>query len=177
MESSVQVPTPRALADLVSRCRQIERFKVQLIAVEESRVAALAAAIFAVRGVLRLSEVPSDKLPARQGRIRHWAIVGGELDDLATPAIRHVRGLLVVDEHEQVKVLSHRTWRGVWRAVTLWRDGVHGLTSRDLMEYLARLAKHAQELAPAAAEALLDRSEAVASTLEVLPGGPRSRDD
>jgi hypothetical protein len=84
------------------------------------------------------------------------------LSDLETPAIKRLDGVLVVDEHEQVKILSRRTWRGGWRLVTLWRDGVQGLSSRDLLEYLARLTILAQERAPAAARELLARSEAVA---------------
>lgn len=177
MQSPVEAPTPRALADLVSRCTQIDRFTVQLVAAEESRIAALAAAIFAMRSVLALVEIPSNKLPSRQGRIQHWALTGGELDEAVTPAIRRLRGALVVDEHEQVKILSNRTWRGVWRAVTLWRNGVDGLSSRDLLEYLARLAMRAQDIAPAAARALRERSEAIAATAPLIPGGPRWRDD
>src|SRR5215467_13929704 len=106
MQSRIEAPTPRALADLVSRCTQIDRFTVQLIAAEESRIAALASAIFAMRGVLALVEIPSNRLSLRQGRIQHWALTGGELDDEATPSIRRLRGVLVVDEHEQVKILS-----------------------------------------------------------------------
>ncbi len=177
MQSPVEAPTPRALADLVTRCTQIDRFTVQLIAAEESRIAALASAIFAMRGVLALTEVPSSKLPSRQSRIEHWALTGGELEEAETPAIRRLRGALVLDEHEQVKILTHRTWRGVWRVVTLWRDGVEGLSSRDLLEYLARLALRAQDIAPAAARALRERSEAIAATAALLPVGPRSRDD
>lgn len=177
MQSPVEAPTPRALADLVSRCTQIDRFTVQLIAAEESRIAALASAIFAMRGVLALAEVPSDRLPSRQGRIQHWALTGDELEEAMTPAVRRLRGALVVDEHEQVKILSNRTWRGVWRVVTLWRDGVDGLSSRDLLEYLARLALRAQEIAPAAARALRERSEAIAATAPLVPGARRWRDD
>ena len=62
--------------------------------------------------------------------------------------------VLVLDEHEQVKILSHRTWRGVWRAVTLWRDGMHGLSAHDLMQYLVQLATLAQQNAPASARFL-----------------------
>ncbi|MGH7618725.1 MAG: hypothetical protein ACREPM_16005, partial [Gemmatimonadaceae bacterium] len=170
-------PTPRALADLVSRCTQIDRFTIQLTAAEESRITALAAAIFAMRGVLALEEIPASRLPTRQSRIAHWALTGGDLDKEATPAIKRLRGALVVDEHEQVKVLVHRTWRGGWRAVTLWRDGVEGLSSRDLLEYLARLAVRAQEIAPAAARALRERGEAIAATAPLIPGGRRWRDD
>lgn len=177
MQSPVEAPTPRALADLVARCTQIDRFTLQLIAAEESRIAALASAIFAMRGVLALTEIPSSRLPSRQSRIEHWALTGGELEDAATPAIRRLRGTLVLDEHEQVKILTHRTWRGVWRVVTLWRDGVEGLSSRDLLEYLARLAMRAQDIAPAAARALRERSEAIAATASLLPIGPRSRED
>jgi len=164
MQEPVEAPTPRALADLVARCTQIDRFTVQLVAAEESRIAAMASGMFAMRGVLQLAEIPADRLPARQSRIRHWCLAGGELGELATNAIRKLDGTLVVDEHEQVKILSRRTWRGVWRVVTLWRDGVHGLSSRDLLEYLAKLAAHANELAPAAARELLARSEAVAAS-------------
>lgn len=166
MQPPVEAPTPRALADLVARCTQIDRFAVQLVAVEESRIAALASGILSMRGVLELQEIASDKLPTRQARIGHWALTGGKLHDLATPAIRKLDGALVLDEHEQVKVLSRRTWRGVWRVVTLWRDGVHGLSSRDLLEYLARLAAEAHKRTPAAARELLTRSEAVAATFE-----------
>ena len=166
MHKPVEAPTPRALADLVARCSQIDRFTVQLVAAEESRIAALASALLAMRRVLKLNEIPADKLPARQGRNRHWALSGGELSDLATPPIRAIDGVLVVDEHEQVKILSRRTWRGMWRAVTLWRDGVLGLSSRDLLEYMARLAGEAQRRAPHAARELLARSEAVSAGVQ-----------
>ena len=163
MQQFVEAPTPRALADLVARCTQIDRFTVQLVAAEESRIAAFASGILAMKSVLELREIPGEKLPARQSRIRHWAVSGTDnLEAIATPAIDRLDGVLVVDEHEQIKILSRRTWRGVWRLVTLWRDGVQGLSSRDLLEYLARLAILAQERAPAAARELLARSEAVA---------------
>lgn len=163
MHKPVEAPTPRALADLVARCSQIDRFTVQLVAAEESRIAALASALLAMRRVLNLTEIPADRLPARQGRNRHWALSGGDFSNLATPPIRDVDGVLVVDEHEQVKILSRRTWRGMWRVVTLWRDGTHGLSSRDLLEYMAKLAAEAQRRAPQAARELLARSEAVAA--------------
>jgi hypothetical protein len=162
MQQTVEAPTPRALADLVARCTQIDRFTVQLVAAEESRIAAFATGIVAMKGVLELAEIPREKLPARQSRIRHWAISGDELRELENSAVRHLDGVLVVDEHEQIKILSRRTWRGGWRLVTLWRDGVLGISSRDMLEYLARLAILAQERAPAAARELLARSEAVA---------------
>jgi hypothetical protein len=177
MQGPVEAPTPQALADLVARCKQIARYSVQLTEAEESRIAALASGIVAARGVLELDEIDATRLPARQGRIRHWALTGGHLSDLMTPAMKHLHGTLALDEHEQIKILSRRTWRGVWRVVTLWRDGVDGLSSRDLLEYLARLAVRAQEIAPAAARALRERSEAIAATSPLLPVGPRSRDD
>jgi hypothetical protein len=177
MQGPVESPTPSALADLVARCAQIDRFAVQLVAAEESRVAALAAAILVMRGVLELEEVPSAKLPPRQGRIRHWSLTGGPLDEFMPAAIRGLRGALVIDEHEQVKILSDRSWKGTWRTVTLWRNGVHEVSSSELMTYLAKLASYAQERAPAAAQALLERSKAVAATCSVLSGGPRSRAD
>jgi hypothetical protein len=83
--------------------------------------------------------------------------------------------VLVLDEHEQVKILSHRTWRGVWRAVTLWRDGMHGLSAHDLMQYLVQLATAAQQNAPASASVLLPRSQDVAAASQILPEGPRGR--
>lgn len=165
MQQLVEAPTPRALADLVARCTQIDRFAVQLVAVEESRIAAFAAGMLSMRGVLGLVEVPPNRLPARQSRIRHWLLTGGDFGPHATAAIRSLDGILVVDEHEQVKILSQRTWRGMWRTVILWRDGVHGLSSRDLLEYLAKLAGLAQQRAPDAARELLARSEAVARCL------------
>src|ERR1044071_8981190 len=114
MQGPVETQTPRALADLVARCKQIDRFTVQLVAAEESRIAAMASGIFAMHGVLRLVEIAPDRLPARQSRIGHWALTGDGLDDLATNAIRKLDGTMVVDGHEQIKILSRRTWRGVW---------------------------------------------------------------
>jgi hypothetical protein len=123
MQQQIEAPTPQALADLVARCEQIDRYTTQLIAAEETRVAALASGIVAMRQVLALRAIPPDKLPVRQSRIPHWELAGGSLAETATPAIASLEGLLVVDEHEQVKILSHRSWRGAWRQVTLWRDG------------------------------------------------------
>lgn len=177
MQGPVEAPTPQALADLVARCKQIARYAVQLTEAEETRIAALASGILAARGVLELEEIDAARLPARQGRIRHWTLTGGHLAELMTPAMKHLHGTLVLDEHEQIKILSRRTWRGVWRVVTLWRDGVHGCSARDLMEYLARLAGEAQRLAPAAARTLLERSQAIAATKELSPTGPRARAD
>lgn len=177
MQQSVEAPTPQALADLVARCTQISRFARQLTAAEEARIAALAAGILTMREVLELKMIPSHRLPSRQARIEHWMLVGGRLSDIATPTIKQLHGTLVVDEHEQVKILSDRTWRGAWRTVTLWRDGVHGLSAHELMDYLARLAAEAHSRAPAAAQILLQRSEAVASTFALLPSGPRTRAD
>ena len=168
MQQFVEAPTPAALADLVARCQQIDRFTVQLIAAEENRVAAFASGMFAMRHVMGLVEIAPDKLPGRQGRIVHWALTGGDLSDLETPAVRALDGMLVVDEHEQVKVLSQRTWRGGWRQVTLWRSGVHDLSSRELLEYLTKLAEYAQHRAPAAARELHARSEAIAAGLWLL---------
>jgi hypothetical protein len=177
MQPLVEAPTPDALADLVARCEQINRYAVQLTVVEESRIAALAAGLVPMRTVLELKPIAPEKLPTRQGRIRHWALSGGHLSDLATASIKALHGVLVLDEHEQIKILSQRTWRGGWRLVTLWREGVHGLSSRDLMEYLARLTATAQERAPVAARALLERSRAVAESCARLPDGPRTRAD
>ena len=177
MPPPVDAPTPEALADLVARCNQINRFATQLTAAEETRIAALASGILTMRMVLDLKPIAPDKLPMRQQRIEHWALTGGDLSDLATPAIRKLHGVLVLDEHEQVKILSHRTWRGVWRSVTLWRDGVHGLSAHDLMQYLVQLATAAQQNAPASARALLTRSQHVVAATQLFPEGPRGRAD
>jgi hypothetical protein len=175
MQEAVEAPTPKALADLVARCDQINRFQMQLTAVEEHRVAALASGILIMRQVLDLPLIDAEKLPMRQGRIQHWALTGGHLKEAETPAIHAVRGLLVLDEHEQVKVLAHRTWRGQWRSVTLWKSAEHHILPAAMMEYLARLTELAQRRAPDAARALLKRSEAATATQQLLAVGPRSR--
>jgi hypothetical protein len=175
MQHTVEAPTPEALADLVARCEQINRFTTQLTAAEETRIAALAAGILTMRGVLGLTEIKSEKLPARQRRIAHWALMSHQLSDLETPAIRKLHGILALDEHEQVKVLSTRTWRGAWRDVTLWRDGVGGLAAHHLMEYLAALTVAAQERAPSSASELLVRSRSVAAAELLTTARPRMR--
>ena len=175
MQQSVESPTPKALADLVARCDQINRFAMQLTAVEENRIAALAAGILVMRQVLDLPLIDAEKLPMRQGRIQHWALTGGHLKEAETPAIHSVRGQLCLDEHEQVKVLLHRTWRGQWRSVTLWKSAEHKILPATMMEFLARLTELAQKRAPDAARALLARSEAVTATHALLAAGPRSR--
>ena len=175
MQQSVEAPTPKALADLVARCDQINRFAMQLTAVEENRIAALSAGILVMRQVLDLRLIDADKLPMRQGRIQHWALTGGHLKEAETPAIHAVRGQLCLDEHEQVKVLSHRTWRGQWRSVTLWKSAEHHILPATMMEFLARLTELAQKRAPDAARALLARSEAATATHALLAAGPRQR--
>jgi hypothetical protein len=59
---SADAPTPKALADLVARCDQINRFETQLTAAEEMRIAALAAGILVMRQVLDLRPIDPDKL-------------------------------------------------------------------------------------------------------------------
>jgi hypothetical protein len=175
MQQPVEAPTPKALADLVARCDQINRFETQLTAAEEGRIAALASGILVMRQVLELSLVDPEQLPTRQGRMQHWALTGGHLEKAETLAIRAVRGLFVLDEHEQVKVLTDRTWRGQWRSVTLWKNGEHGVSTAAMLEYLAHLTRLAQDRAPDVARALLARSEAVAATHALLAVGPRQR--
>ncbi len=177
MQHSVTAPTPQALADLVQRCKQINRYSTELIAAEEARIAALASGVLVMRRVLDLAPVPSERLPARQSRIEHWALTGGHLEDAATPAIRGIDGALVLDEHEQVKILSGRNWRGVWRDVTLWRSGVHRLQSPDLLAYLASLTALAHKRSPAKARALLERSIAIVATESLCDAAPRGRAD
>jgi hypothetical protein len=174
---TIEAPTPQALADLVARCDEINRYATQLVAAEENRIAALAAGILTMRRVLELKPIPVDRLPARQGRIGHWALTGGHLSEAVTPAIKRLHATLALDEHEQVKILSDRTWRGVWRRVELWRDGVHGLSASALMEYLAQLTSMAQRSAPEAARSLLTRGEAVFATHSISPVRPRTRAD
>jgi hypothetical protein len=128
-----------------------------------------------MRGVLELPAIAPNELPARQRRTGHWSLTPAHLTELATSVVRRLPGLLVVDEHEQVKILSGRTWRGAWRDVTLWRDGIEGLSAHELMGYLAALTSAAQERAPHAARALLTRSRAVAATERLAPHQPRSR--
>jgi hypothetical protein len=175
MQQPVDAPTPQALADLVARCDQINRFETQLTAAEEARIAALASGILVMRQVLELPLLDPEKLPTRQGRIPHWALTASHLKAAETPAIHGVRGLFVLDEHEQVKVLSDRTWRGQWRSVTLWKNGEHGVSAAAMLEYLANLTSLAQQRAPDAARALLIRSQAVAATHGLLAVGPRQR--
>jgi hypothetical protein len=175
MQQSVEAPTPEALADLVARCAQINRYTTQLTAAEETRIAALAAGILTMRGVLELAEIKPERLPARQRRIAHWSLKGHHLSDAETAPIRRLHGTLALDEHEQVKILSTRTWRGAWRDVTLWRDGVHGLSAHDLMEYLAALTTMAQDRAPESARELLSRSQSVAAAELLTTARPRMR--
>ena len=176
MQQPVEAPTPQALADLVARCDQINRFATQLTSAEETRIGALAAGIVVMRQVLDLPLIDPAMLPMRQGRIQHWALTGGHLTEAETPAIRAVRGVFVLDEHEQVKVLSDRSWKGQWRTVTLWRSGEHGVPAAEMMAFLARLAALAQKRAPDVARALLARSEALVATHELLGAAPRSRE-
>lgn len=175
MQHTADSPTPAALADLVARCEQINRFQTQLTAAEEVRVAALASGLLVMRQVLGLEPLAAESLPARQGRIPHWLLSGGHLGALETAAIRGIRGALALDEHEQVKILTDRTWRGQWRTVTLWRSGVLGVSAAEMMAYLAALTGFAHQRAPDAARALLVRSAAVVSSDALLAGGPRTR--
>ena len=176
MSQPVDAPTPQSLADLVARCDQINRYETQLTAAEESRVAALASGVLVMRNVLELEPVDATKLPVHQGRIQHWALTGSShLREAETPAIKALRGMLALDEHEQVKVLSQRKWGGHWGSVALWRSGVHGITAAMMLEYLARLAALAQRRAPDVARKLLARSEALAATRDLMDEGPRPR--
>ena len=70
MQQPVEAPTPTALADLVARCDQINRFETQLTVAEEARIAALASGILVMRQVLELPLLEPEQLPARQGRMR-----------------------------------------------------------------------------------------------------------
>jgi hypothetical protein len=176
MHTLIDAPTPAALADLVERCKQIDRYATQLTAAEESRISALAVGIVAMRNVLELPSVAAIRLPLRHGRMSHWTLTGSSVEDVETPAIKALekeQAKLVLDEHGQVKILSDRNWRGAWRTVTLWKDGVHDLSAAALMEYLARLASLAQARAPAAAMELVERQAAIYATRPLTASGPR----
>lgn len=178
MQQTIDVPTPTALADLLARCNEIRRYTTELAAAEVMRISALAAALVVMRQVLDLPPIPAEKLPLRQKRIAHWSLTEPHhLASALTPNIRTIHASLALDEHDQVKILSGRTWRGGWNSVTLWRDGVHDISSATMMEYLARLVALAQERAPDVARSLLARSEAVVAAGSLLPAGPRSRAD
>ncbi len=175
MQQPLVAPTPKALADLVARCDQINRFETQITAAEETRIAAIASGILVMRQVLGLKLVEAEKLPMRQGRIQHWVLTGGHLKEAETPAIRAARATFVLDEHEQVKVLSNPTWRGQWRSVTLWKNGEHGVTAAAMLEFLTSLVALAQRRAPDVARGLLARSVALSATDEQFGAVPRSR--
>ncbi|MEP6495910.1 MAG: hypothetical protein ABJF01_24735 [bacterium] len=177
-QNPIEIPTSVALADLLARCKEIGRFTTEIAMAEVMRISALASALVVMRQVLGLEPIPAEKLPLRQRRIAHWGLTDPpHLGDALTPAIMAVRGSIALDEHEQVKILSDRTWRGAWGTVTLWRDGVHGISSATMMDYLARLVALAQERAPDVARSLLTRGEAVEAAGTLLPAGPRSRSD
>ena len=174
MNGSVEVPTTAVLNDLVARCSDVNRYATQLTAAEESRVAALAAALVTMRQVLGLERIGSLELPLRHARVAHWALTGTSVIEAETPPIRHLQGQLVLDDHGQVKILSGKTWRGAWQSVSLWRDGVHGLRAAALMDYLARLVGLANERAPEAARTLLERRKAIDETVGLTGTGPRA---
>src|SRR5215208_4685603 len=98
-----------------------------LAAAEETRISALAAAIVSMRRVLDLQPIDRDKLPSHHRRAEHVALVCPSTHPMQTAVVRELKGLLVLDDHGQVKILSGRSWRGRWRTVTLWRDGVEGV--------------------------------------------------
>jgi hypothetical protein len=173
MNGSVEVPTIAALNDLVARCSEINRYSTQLTAAEETRVAALAAALVTMRQVLGLERIGSLELPLRHGRVAHWSLTGTSLIEAETPPIRQLQGQLVLDDHGQVKILSGKTWRGTWQSVSLWRDGVHGLRAASLMDYLARVIGLANERAPEVARRLLDRGRALEATAALTGTAPR----
>ena len=173
MQQPIEAPTPRALADLVARCDEIDRYATQLVAAEETRIAALAAALLSMRRVLDLRAIDSERLPVRQSRVGHWMLTDLHLPGAPTPPVHGSSVVLAIDEHEQVKVLTNRTWRGAWRNVTLWRDGVNDISAAKMMDYLARLVGFAQGRAPEVGRSLLERSEALVAASALLPSGPR----
>jgi len=177
MDLSVEIPTPAALADLIERCVQIDRYATQLAAAEEIRIAALATGIVSMRRVLELEQVPRRSLPSRHARAEHFVLTSRSVSDVVTPEVRTIDGTLVLDDHGQVKILSGKSWRGMWRNVTLWKDGVEGLSAPALMDFLARVVARAHERSPEAARTLLERREKLSDTLSLMSSGPRGRAD
>lgn len=175
MQSPIAVPTPAALADLVERCRQIDRYSTQLTAAEETRIAALAAALVAMRPVLELTAIPRSSLPGHHRRVTHWNLVSGYATPLAEGAIGALGERLVLDEHGQIKVLANRSWRGMWRTANLWRDGIEGLGAAALLGYLAQLVELAQRRAPDVAQSLVERRDSLAASRSLVEPGPRGR--
>lgn len=175
MQSPISAPTPEALADLVERCRQIDRYATQITAAEETRIAALAAALVSMRPVLELEIVPRGTLPGHHRRVTHWRLVSGHAAAIAEGAVRALGERLVLDEHGQVKVLAHRSWRGMWRTANLWRDGVEGLHSAALLVFLSRLVDLTQQRAPEVAQSLVERRDALAAARGLVEPGPRGR--
>lgn len=173
MHAHNEVPTAEALDDLVARCRELDRYATQLTAAEETRISALASGLVSMVRVLGLEAVPSDRLPAHHRRAEHWMLVGDSTEPAMTTAVRSMDGLLALDEHAQVKILSDRSWRGRWRGVNLWKDGAGGLSAFALLEFLSRLAALAQERAPIEAEALRARRESLVTARSLGPTGPR----
>src|SRR3954467_7761019 len=99
MQQTVEAPTPEALADLVARCAQINRYTTQLTAVEETRIAALAAGILTMRGVLELSEIKAENCRMGQGRMALGCLMGPHLEG-GPRAINGLPAALGVDEHD-----------------------------------------------------------------------------
>jgi hypothetical protein len=173
MHAHNEVPTAESLDDLVARCRQLDRYHTQLTSAEETRISAIASALVSMRRVLELEPIPAERLPAHHRRAEHWALVSSATDEALTEPVRSMEGLLALDEHGQVKILSDRSWRGRWRGVNLWKDGADGLSAAALLEFLAALAALAQTRAPGAAEELRDRRERLVTARELGPTGPR----
>lgn len=173
MHAHNEIPTAEALDDLVARCRDLDRYHVQLTAAEETRISALASALVSMRRVLGLEAVPRERLPAHHRRAEHWSLVGKSTAPALTAAVKRMDGVLALDEHAQVKILSDRSWRGRWRGVNLWKDGAEGLAASALLDFLARLAALAHERAPEAAEELRERRETLVSAKSLGPSGPR----
>lgn len=175
MQSPIAVPTPGALADLVERCRQLDRYSTQLTAAEETRIAALAAALVSMRPVLELTPIPRSSLPGHHRRVTHWNLVSGHATALADGPVGALGERLVLDEHGQIKVLANRSWRGMWRTANLWRDGIEGLSAAALLGYLAQLVELAQRRAPDVAQSLVERRDSLAASRSLVEPGPRGR--
>ena len=82
MDLSIEVPTPTALADLVARCNQIDRYATQLAQAEEIRISQLATGVVAMRRVLQLEQVPREKLPSRHARAEHFILTSDSVRDI-----------------------------------------------------------------------------------------------
>ena len=177
MQQPVEAPTPKALADLIARCDQINRrFETQL---HSSRSHPYQRA-----GVGHPCHAPSAR-PQGAGFGKAPDAPGAH-STLGAHRRASPRSGNTADQCREEptscststnrsKSCADRSWRGQWRSVTLWHNKENGVTAAQVMEFLARLTSLAHKRAPDVARGLLARSEAVVSALELVSQTPRGR--